>query len=400
MNQIDINLGAAWSEVVDRCRQDPVPSLRRALRQFQSIIHRPFRQWCLCLRASDRRITSANAILELPADDRISMDEGIDELVLRGRRHFATLSGTLIRRLTQAVHVPFPGEDWTKIAAKCGCKPSQLYTWAKHGTLVVQDYVNSREIRKRGKRVPIMYAPRAIDPNNFNGRAPDAMWGSLWEYLWEDFPEAYEQRVERVPRFKPHRGKPVFRGYEWICPGRWVPATPRRGFDADETGDADGATLTPAISLTPALSLHEQEGEGESTPRIVTKAGEELAHVPCGRSCHFLYGPMPVWTLGKALGLESLPLPRECGGGAWGLGGPGVHGIEPGSGWRTFACKKCWNVRTPNLTDHHGWNEFVTLISGGLLYGHEVKRPADEAPLKYRRTFWEKRRRYWEETAR
>jgi hypothetical protein len=33
------------------------------------------------------------------------------------------------------------------------------------------------------------------------------------------------------------------------------------------------------------------------------------------------------------------------------------------------------------MTSKSGWNDFVTHISGGLLYGHEVKRPLEEAPM-------------------
>jgi hypothetical protein len=32
-----------------------------------------------------------------------------------------------------------------------------------------------------------------------------------------------------------------------------------------------------------------------------------------------------------------------------------------------------------------GWNEFVSIISGGLLYGREVPRPLDESPCVRKR---------------
>lgn len=83
---------------------------------------------------------------------------------------------------------------------------------------------------------------------------------------------------------------------------------------------------------------------------------------------------------GAALALE---MPEDSGlAGAW---EPGLSEPEVGFGHRRFACKECWQVRNITLTDHSGWNDFVTHISGGLLYGQEVERPLTEAPLHRKR---------------
>jgi DNA-binding CsgD family transcriptional regulator len=48
---------------------------------------------------------------------------------------------------------------------------------------------------------------------------------------------------------------------------------------------------------------------------------------------------------------------------------------------RAFACTRCHRVRYFSRLGRHGWNELIAHSTGGLLYGHEVRRPD-----------------YWEET--
>lgn len=40
-----------------------------------------------------------------------------------------------------------------------------------------------------------------------------------------------------------------------------------------------------------------------------------------------------------------------------------------------FACARCWNVQHTPSNPGAAWNQLVTAISGGLLYGREVQRP-------------------------
>lgn len=160
--------------------------------------------------------------------------------------------------------------------------------------------------------------------------------------------------VQRVPRLRNQRtldGSDMkFMGWEFICPGR---------LDA-LTGEPKG----------------------------------------CGKRCTYLYAPQTVWTLGLAMGgsegcegfdvsddaaaAHGSELPRLSG--EW---QPGV--VDPikaasGGGLRSFACKSCWGVRTAVMSHpSHGWNDFITQISGGLLSGCDVKRPLEEFPLVRRR---------------
>jgi hypothetical protein len=42
----------------------------------------------------------------------------------------------------------------------------------------------------------------------------------------------------------------------------------------------------------------------------------------------------------------------------------------------SFACEKCHKIRRVSRCDPNAWNEIVTWLSAGLLYGREVERPA------------------------
>jgi DNA-binding CsgD family transcriptional regulator len=131
-------------------------------------------------------------------------------------------------------------------------------------------------------------------------------------------------------------------------------------------------------------------------------------HVPCGRRVGRLYGPQSVWTLGQALdvqegfdlgaadpdrvtGLEPARfLPNDGETSAPDLAGPWFPGlVDPvkATGPRSFACHYCWRVRYTSLLDRHGWNDFVTHISGGLLYGREVPRPLEHAQPQRKRRY-------------
>jgi DNA-binding NarL/FixJ family response regulator len=50
----------------------------------------------------------------------------------------------------------------------------------------------------------------------------------------------------------------------------------------------------------------------------------------------------------------------------------------------TFACRKCHNVQYISTTDRHGWNQIITYLSAGLLYGCEVPKPASFTPERKR----------------
>lgn len=95
------------------------------------------------------------------------------------------------------------------------------------------------------------------------------------------------------------------------------------------------------------------------------------AALGCGRLVSTLYAPLPIWTVGKYLDIKE-GLKVEGLSGEW---LPGV--MDRWAGRRRLACEHCWKVRRVSFADYRGWNELVTYLTGGLLYGHEVEKPSN-----------------------
>jgi len=77
MDELDHNLLMAWNRVFERCRADPREARRRLERVGAgTCLDRPHRAWCVAVRASDTRISSAYAGGFAPSP---SQAEGWDE---------------------------------------------------------------------------------------------------------------------------------------------------------------------------------------------------------------------------------------------------------------------------------------------------------------------------------
>ncbi len=323
-------------------RRDPAEALKRYLRTKTPTLTRPPRACCLALRASDTRINSANTLLTSAPDATLSADIGTDDLIGCRAPHLLTLRGGLIRELCKPVMIPWPGVPVWRAAELLGVSPRLVTLWMTRGHLVCRGYEPRRPHGHRGTPIPIVYTPGPIEPASSNGRPPHQTWGTLWQWRHERLPLEFEQTIRREPRYSMLRGKPVFRGWRWICPGRI---------------GADGLPIA------------------------------------CENSCNRLYAPLPIWSLPQAIGVRAgFELPSDCGlSGKW---YPGWHEPSIGEGRRSFACGECWQPSGAEFLNHHGWNTFVTYLSGGLLYGYEVERPLDESPKnRIRRPFRQRKPR-------
>jgi hypothetical protein len=79
----------------------------------------------------------------------------------------------------------------------------------------------------------------------------------------------------------------------------------------------------------------------------------------CRQRVQIIYYPLRLMTLPELLGMEKdrdendqMPTPEPA-----------------------FACVRCHGVRYFSRVDKNSWNELVHHLSGGLLYGYEVKKP-------------------------
>jgi hypothetical protein len=115
-------------------------------------------------------------------------------------------------------------------------------------------------------------------------------------------------------------------------------------------------------------SMHEEIPDGASIdvkrvhamdvlPKATPQSGWRFicpgVHGACGKPVERLYLPIAPWTIHHALS--------------------GVPRSPAGTRW---ACRGCHRVLNISFTSVKGWNAFIAQMSGGLLYGKEVARPA------------------------
>ena len=344
-----------------------------------------------------------------------------------GVPHTVLIDGRLIREMTRPVMIPWPGVTYEEAAAICGREYRSFKSWVRKCPFRIDRYRehgfpddmaapprNRPRPRKcpgnhtgndsgnhprkgRGRR-PYVWTASPIDANNSTGRVPHPVWGTLWQSQWRKLPEDYQLLVQRVPVFKKEGrrkgrcsggdGEKTFRGWNWVCPGRMR----SEGFTAElaERAEESGRSeVPPRRTGSNQKSDVDVAERAQSHPlwsalRAQHSGGGE--HIPCGRRCKYLYGPQTVWTLPMAMAGGSLEdpddgfdMPEDSGlAGQW---FPGMSDTVAAAGSRVFACKRCWAVRAACFANETGWNEFISTISGGLLYGHEVERPLDVCPI-------------------
>jgi hypothetical protein len=314
MDSIDQALLAAWNRISREVRAKRIRALKRSRRRFRAVLTQPMRETCLVIRAADTRINELSAII----DPRGAYDAR--------EEHEVTIDGSLIRDITRPVMIDWPGVSYGEAARICGRDYHTIAGWAKSGIFRIERYA-AFGFPRDGRR-PLrtsVWTPSPIDPNAVLCEPPHPVWGTLWQWRWEKMPENYEIMLRRIPFFRTHHGKTCFRGWYFICPGR---------LDAEDN------------------------------------------YKGCGRQCAYLYAPQTLWTLGKAINdLSGFDMPEDSGlAGQW---VPALFDASKATGPRSFACRTCWKIRRAWMAHSMGWNDFITHISGGLLYGRDVPRPPD-----------------------
>jgi hypothetical protein len=316
IDQLELNLMDAFCRVRRALADDPARRGRRLERAARATLRRPVRAWCVGLRASDTR---------WGRDD--FLDEADARAERKGYPHRLAVRGSRVAALCAPVRLGYPGRPVREAAALLGRPERAVYAWAARGAL---RSFTEREPGRRGKPTRWVWSPTALDPLGDDGRPPWSVWGGAWMGMGGRVPGAASWVLERRPRMRRgvrHGGDHsaawpgLFVGWDWSCPGRVL---------------ADGRLQR------------------------------------CGRACKKLWLPLPVWTVGAYLSGRGDA--RE----------EAVWDEEPwwdDSGCRP-ACARCWGLRfdNPRSVPAEAWNRFVTVISGGLLYGREVERvPADGA---------------------
>lgn len=258
------------------------------------------------------------------SDTRLPLHAAVpDEPASALEPHNVTIYSKTLHALCKPVVIDWPGLDWTRAAARLGRTPEAIRGWIRRGIFKVR-YDPPRTLGKRGKPVPMIWSPSPLDPSSNSATGPDPHWGTLWQWLWRRVPADSAVVIRRIPTSRPYPGaRPRFRGWSFLCP-RCEAATPR--------------LFLPVRTLT--LAHH-------------------LGVLPPATARHTPPSTHPGVDVG-----DDLP--------------PLTH--------LDLACHDCHRIRYASLIDRNGWHLFINAISGGLLTGREVPKPASLA-IRRKRTF-------------
>ena len=227
--------------------------------------------------------------------------------------HTVRLDSRLLRRLCRPFRIPFPGLPWTEVAERLGVHCETLRTGMNNGSFDVRRVAGLDG--KFAPPIPVLYSERTFDPSSGNGwEANDRLWGTLCRHMVDHMPPTIEQEVKRTAVYRKYGNNRRFRGYAWVCPG------------CAHTCRTVYYPMPPVLGMN-AVKWETAKKEGELARRM-----KELLRAEEEGACR--------------------PLP--C-----------------------FACARCHGVRYFSRVDRASWDQFVAHLSDGLLYGREVKRPAD-----------------------
>src|SRR5258706_6294159 len=218
MNDVARLILEAWEKLGPKIRSDPQELGRRLARRRLAILTRPVRAWCIAVRASDRRITPAHWVISpehaMDLDHPLHAYEPIE--------HEVTIRPHALRKYCRAVRTDSWGEQVEEVCRRLGISKSQVYA-ARCAGLYTERFVKGLG-GKHGLPIPLIHSWKTLDPSGYPLNAkPDALWGTLWEFLPDMIPDDFEQTLVRRPRFGKFSRRQTddlqHLGRFWVCPG-------------------------------------------------------------------------------------------------------------------------------------------------------------------------------------
>ena len=402
-DEMSLLLFNTWQRLRDRFRNNPAEVARRLRRGRDAWLKRPPRAWCLAIRASDTRITPMTAICE-PEDAAYPRDAIAPHLRTTEVPHRVTIDRELLVMLTKRVRVGDWGEPQEMLAGRLGRNRLGLRIARAKGKL--KTYHDPPPGGRSGPR-PICSAPDGpLDPNARLFERADRAWG--WTGIlayWRLRDEVPPQAIERVPVFVDRTRAYADRtGLHLEHP--LLDPPPPRDRSANKLGKPVVTDNAPykwkgdiyigydwrAAQTNPLIREHYEyfqrrralaraaarkrrangggSGGGGGAGSLLFRGWRWLCPV-CGRRSSVLFFPLPPVNVIRGYGCF---IEDDLIDAAFALD-PELrhHPQRPHAG---LACQTCHRIRTTNCSEPAAWNNIIRHLSGGLLYGHEVPRPA------------------------
>jgi hypothetical protein len=406
MDDVQRALESAWNRILPRLRSSPTELARRlARRQRSALIGQPPRAWCLVVRATDTRL------------DPLCSTHPADALrhTLKHPREPAhvkvLLDSDSLRTLCAPVHLTAPGEPLIDVARKLGTTPAGLLGARVAG--VFQTHHVAGLGGHWGKPRPLLYTRQPLDPAARGFASPDPVWAATARHLPGRIPRGIKAMLTRVPLLVPRTGS-----YFADDPddddahraggpdGRAAKSHKHPELDGNPPPhrERDGRILPPP---RPDPGWHKWDGEtflghDRTSPLaaanhadrqrrlVLTRAAakrrrrENFYPGPdgagslvfrgwrwqcprCRRLVNLLFYPLPRMHL--------LPMPLEIPALPGNSDDPAPAPALKPAPKPGFACARCHRVRHIGRCHPDSWNELVTYLSAGLLFGREVPRP-------------------------
>jgi DNA-binding NarL/FixJ family response regulator len=336
----------------------------------------------LVVRACDTRITPWNAAIV--AED--AMDARDLDHPGRVLPHVVTVDARLLRRLCGPVEVEY-GTTVKELGELVGAKPQALH-YRRYRKAFETHYIPAA--RGPGNVKAVFSSDRALDPGAHLFAGPDEAWCGTANGLVDRIPEGFSQEVMRVPVYRgrtlhfekehlhPEHPKndvalradryarsvrlpkpppdpvwykwkgDVFVGYDWRRPG------------------AEAAYLRRQRRLELGRAANRRNRKYVSRAKgSVRFWGWAWVCPGCKKPAKNLYLPLPfVCLLPRLGGVVSGKLERVI---------KGLH-MTPQS-LPALACLRCHDVHHLSRAKASSWNHLIAYLTGGLLYGREVRRP-------------------------
>jgi DNA-binding CsgD family transcriptional regulator len=375
MDEVQKSLVAAWNKIRPTLNRDPAELKRRLARRDRlALLAHPPRAWCLAVRATDTRL------------DRYCVSHPNQ----RADSHQLSLNPRALWKLCAPVFLDPPGMTIELAAKRLGTTRCGLLD-ARVGGVFQTHHVRGLG-GYRGKPRPLLYARGPLDPAARNFAPPDPVWSVTAINLIDRIPPDLEQLLRRVPHFKPTG--PNYNDVRDLHPEHPAREPPPRRrsralpppppdyvwykWKGDEYVGYDWRNpIAAANHLAREQRLarireRQRQRRREHPPPSKSQGslqfrGWRWLCPQCNRKVNLLYLPLPPLAL-------LLPPLRPAEG--RGEGPPNTGGRDPTAMNQFFACEKCHRLKRLSRCDPNSWNELITYLSNGLLFGREVPRPS------------------------
>jgi len=244
VNDVDRLILEAWEKLGPGIVGDHDELQRRLARRRSKLFERPQRAWCVCLRASDRRITAWDWTITPEHAMRLDHPEHPYEPI----EHEVIIQPHGLRKFCRPVRTDSRGELVEEVAKRLGVKPCGMDRARKAGKF--RERFVKGLMARRGKPVPLIHSWNTLDPSGAHFQRCDVLWGALWEFLPDMVRDGFEQTVVRRPVFwdaKPARLREPIVDRDALTPDPLAGSASSARFSRGER-PVDQHALTPALS--------------------------------------------------------------------------------------------------------------------------------------------------------